>query len=876
MSPWRQLTIGVRRLLRRDDAARDADDEVQHYLEQSIAAHQDEGLTPAEARRAARLELGSATAVTEDVRSSGWEHLVAGFLADLRLAGRRLRADPGASLMIVLTLALGIGASTAIMSAVGPILVESLPYPAADRLVRVWDIGHDGARIDLTFNTHRELRARATGLEALTVYRSWHPTRVGDAAPERLEGQRVSWEFFRVLGVAPLLGSDFREPDDRPGGRRTVILSHGLWQRWFNGDPAILGRPLVLDEVAYEVAVVMPREFENVLMPTAEIWAPLQYDASEGRAWGHHLRMIGRTRPGLGPEDLGRELGRIAAEPVAEFPRVTWAALGNGLLVTGLHADVTREIRPALMAILGAVVLLLVIACVNVTNLLLARGARRRSEYALRATLGAGAGRLVRQAVTESLFLAGLGGIAGLGMAVVGVQTLVRLSPAELPRLGAVGLDGITIALGLGLTALVGVVLGLLPARAALRSGAALGAGTRVTGNGHHRLRTGLVIAQVALALVLLVCSGLLLRSMGRLLNVPLGWEPADLLTLQVQTAGRRFGDDPIADRFFADVLDAVRRVPGQTEAALTSQLPLSGDLDLYGVHFEPASDRDPGEERGTFRYAVSPGYFGVMGIPLRRGRLLDDGDREGTVPVALVSESLAERRLPDQDPLGRQIRIGDRGPYTIVGVVGDVHQESLAIADAEAVYVTPEQWPIAESAMSLVVRGRGAVMALAPAVRQAVWSVDRGQPVVRQVLMADLVSAASAERRFALVIFQFFGLAALLLAAIGLSGVLAGSVVERTRELGVRAALGASPGRILALVLRQGMTMAGIGVLIGLGGAVAATTAIGSLLYGVTALDPITYLAVIGLLALVALVACLAPAWRAARVPPASPLRAE
>lgn len=876
MAPWRLLTHGLRRLVRREHADRDAADEVAQYLEASIAEHLAAGLSPAAAGRAARLELGSAAAATEAVRSFGWEHLVMGFVSDLRQALRRLRLEPGASLVIVLTLALGIGASAAIMGVVGPVLLQSLPYPGSDQIVTVWDTGADGARVDVTFNTHRELRQRGAGFTAMAVYSPWRPTLRGPTEPERLEGQSVSWEFFRVLGVTPALGRDFVQADDRPGAPRPVILSHGLWQRRFGGIPGVIGQPLVLDEVPFEVAGVMPQHFENVLAPQTELWTPLQYDPAQGRAWGHHLRMIGRLQDGVTVDAAARELGVIAAQPVAEFPRESWAALDHGLQVSRLHDDLTREIRPALLAILGAVALILVIACVNVTNLLLARGARRSPEYALRATLGAGAGRLARQAVTESLFLAGLGGIAGLGVAVLGVRALVLLSPEGLPRVGAVGLDGRTVAFGIALTAILGVVLGLIPARAALRSGSAISISTRHTRAGHHRLRAGLVIAQVALALVLLACSGLLLRSMSRLLNVPLGLEPAGLLTLQVQATGQRLGSDESADRFFAEVLAAVQQVPGVRAAALTSQLPLSGDLDLYGTHLVPAQSQDPGEERGTFRYAVSPGYFALMGIPLRRGRLLDDGDRAGTAPVVVISASMARRRLAGQDPLGLQLTIGSRGPYTIVGVVGDVRQESLAITDADAVYVTSGQWSFGESAMSLVIRGQGDVAELAPAVRQAVWSVDRGQPVVRVALMTDLVRASASQRRFALVIFQCFALAALVLAATGLYGVLAGSVVERTREIGVRAALGASRGHILALVVRQGMTLAGAGVVLGLAGAIAATTAIGGMLFGVTALDPPTYVAVTVLLALVAGVACLVPAWRAVRVPPALPLRAE
>ncbi len=878
MSPWRQVSIGLRRLVRRDAAAQDAADEVRHYLEQSVAEHRARGLSPEAAARAARMEMGSPAGAAEAVRGSGWEQGVAGFLGDLRQAARRLRTEPVTSAVIVLTLALGLGASTAIMSVVGPVLFQPLPYPGANRITAVWDQGADGARIDVTFNTHRELRQRAQAFEALAVFRPWQPTLLGPAEPERLLGQRVSWEYFRVLGVAPAAGRDFAEADDRPGAPGVVILSHELWQRRFGGRAEVVGQPVTLDEVTYQVAGILPAGFENVLQSATELWTPLRYDMGEGRAWGHHLRMIGRLAPGISVVGADQQLDRIATEPVPEFPRVPWAALDRGLLVAPLHADLTREIRPALLAILGAVALILVIACVNVTNLLVARGVRRQPEYALRATLGAGAFRLVRQAVTESLFLAALGGLAGLGVAQLGGRALVALSPPELPRLGAVALDAGTASFGIGLAALIGVLLGWIPARAALQSaGRAMGgASTRHTRTGHRRLRAGLVIAQVALALVLLVCSGLLLRSMGRLLDVPLGLEPAGLMTMQVQATGQRYAEDATADRFFAEALEAVQRVPGVRAAALTSQLPLSGDLDLYGARLDPPLEVDPGEEGGTFRYAVSPGYLELMGIPLRRGRLLEPADRRGTALVAVISESFARRRLPGQDPIGLRLRLGEQGPFTIVGVVGDVRQESLARDHADAVYLMMDQWTNAEPAMSLVVRGAGELAALAPAVRQAVWSVDPGQPVVRQAEMGALVNASAAERRFALVIFQAFALAALVLAATGLYGVLAGMVAERTREIGVRSALGASRAQILALVLGQGMALAGVGVALGLAGALAATTAIGTMLFGVTPLDPPTWAAVTGLLGVVALLACLVPAWRAVRVPPATPLRAE
>jgi putative ABC transport system permease protein len=387
-----------------------------------------------------------------------------------------------------------------------------------------------------------------------------------------------------------------------------------------------------------------------------------------------------------------------------------------------------------------------------------------------------------------------------------------------------------------------------------------------------------LVIAEVSLALVLLVSSGLLLKSLSRLFAVEAGFDPARLLTMQVQTAGHRFLDDSTTDRFFLNALAAVRKVPGVISAAFTSQLPLSGDLELYGVHFDPRPVNDPGELKGSFRYAVSPGYFETMGIPLRSGRTLAESDRAGAPFVAVISEALARRRLPGLDPIGQRLRIGPPdGPlYTVVGVVGDVKQVTLALSESEAVYTTPEQWGFADNAMSLVVRARGDAAALAPAIRQAIWSVDKDQPVVRTATMDELLATSAAERRFALIVFEAFALAALVLAAAGIYGILAGSVAERTRELGVRAALGASRGMIVELVVRQGLTLTACGVLVGLAGAAAASQVLVSMLFGISPLDPATYLGVIAVLGVVALVACSVPAWRAARVDPATTLRTE
>jgi putative ABC transport system permease protein len=877
VSLWRQVTRGLRALIHPSAADQDVADEVQHYLDQTVAEQVARGSSPEEARRHARRELRSAAGVREQVRSSGWESAVEAFLADLRGAGRRLRAEPGFTAVATLTMALGLGAVTAIVSAVHPILVEPLPYPDARRITMIWELGQDGAPSDGTFGMYRELAVRAESLEHLAVLGPWRPTMTGPQEPERFEGQRVSAGYFPVLGVSPVMGRSFEASEDGLNGPNVVVLSDRLWRRRFGGDPAIVGRQITLDDAGYTVIGVMPSGFENVLAPTADVWAPLQYDMSQGRAWGHHLRTVARLRRGIGIERVTQELRALGEAVLREQRPATYGARID-FVVTRLQDDVTRGVKPALLAILGAVTLVLVIACVNVTNLLLARDARRRGEFALRAALGAGQGRLVRQVLTEGLLLSAIGGAAGIALAVFAVRVLVALSPAGLPRAGAIAVDQGVFAFALVITTLVGLVCGVIPALHAARSEphATLQQDSPRTAAGPRRTRSGLVITEVALAVILLVSSGLLLRSLQRLFAVEAGFDPSQVLTMQVQTSGRRFAADSTTYRFFEEALAAVRRVPGVTAAALTSQLPLSGDFDSYGVHFDPSPSDDPGEVRGTFRYAVSPGYFGALGIPLRRGRVLEESDRAEAPRVAVVSEALARRRLPGRDPIGIRLRIGTGPLYTVVGVVADVRQLSLAVNDAEAVYVTAAQWRFADNTMSLVVRTRDEPATLVAPLRQAVWSVDKDQPIVRVATMEDLVAASAAERRFVLTVFESFALAALLLAAAGLYGLLSGGVAERTREIGVRLALGASRGSILALVMRQGMTLTGLGVVIGVAGAVAASQVIAALLFDVSRLDPMAYAGVIAMLAAVALIASGVPAWRAARIDAARALRAE
>jgi putative ABC transport system permease protein len=877
MSLWRHLTRGARALTNPKAAEQDAADEARHYLEEAAASFETAGLSPAQARRRAQLEYGNTAAICEHMRDYGWENALAALFSDLRFAARQLRKSFGFTAVAVLTLALGIGAATAIFSAVYPILFQPLPYPQAGRLLMVWDV-YQGARSDVTFHTWREVAARTRSFDATAAFEPWQPAMSGAGQPERFDGQDVTADYFRVLGVRPAIGRDFEEADTRLKGPHIAILSYGLWRR-FGGDPAIIGRQIRLDDDLYTIVGIMPSGFENVLSPSAEIWSPAQYNTGNIRElqtgeWGHHLRMLARLKPGVSAQQAGREMNAIAATHVPEFPRAPWAALNHGFIVDSLHDEITRGIRPALLAVLGAVGLVLLIASVNVVNLLLARGAQRRGEFAMRAALGAGWSRLVRQQLGESLLLAVLGGALGILVAQSGVRALIALSPSGLPRLSAIAVNGPVFLLAFALTALIGLVVGLVPAIHIFRGGLIAGIqqnSARSTA-GHQSTRRSLVVSEVALAIVLLVSAGLLLRSFDRLFAVWPGFNPSRLLTMQVQINGHRLDRSGARSQFYAQALQAVRRLPGVAAADFTSLLPLSGEAaNTYGIHLEDGSGYN------ISRYVVSPGFLQTMGIALRRGRYLDAHDTADAPPVAVISESLAREAFAGRDPIRQRIHIGpaNRPFYTIVGVVDDVKQTALTQSSPRGVYLTSAQSWFVDDAMSLVVRGRDDVSALAPAIKRAIWSVDKDQPIVRVSMVDDLLAATAAERRFTLLVFEAFALAALALAAIGIYGVLAGSVTERMREIGVRAALGASRRDILALVIRQGMALTALGVGIGLAGAAIASRALVSLLFGITRLDPVTHLGVIALAAGVSAVACGLPAWRASRVDPAITLRA-
>lgn len=808
-------------------------------------------------------------------------------LADIRYAWRRLFKGSSGTLVAILSIGFGVGVSTAIFGVVDQVLLASLPYPNPERVVVLTDRTNDGSPLAIAYGSFIEVQQRNRSFEALAVADPWLPALTDGGDPARLAGDRVSVDYFRVLGVRPAGGRDFEADDNGAGALPVAIVSTGLAQRRFGGSEAVLGRPLTLDGQTYTVVGVMPDGFQNVLSPAVEVWAPLPMRAPApflSGEWGHRLRMVGRLRAGVALEQAQRDLAAIGADVVAEFARPPWASMERGLVPQSLQTSVTAEVRPALLAIFGAVLLLLAMACANVTNILLARALARRGELAMRAALGAARGRLVRQLFTESAVLAFFGGALGVGIAALAGPALLALAPEALPRVTALHLDVRLLAFAVVTTAVVAIVVGLVPALRAGSAGARvdLAAAGRSTPGGLQLLRRSLVVAQVALATVLLASAGLLLRSVNGLLDVPVGFDGSRVATMQVVATGLGLRSNEEGQALFERVLEAVRAVPGVADAALTTQLPLSGDSDAYGVTFESVPGEDPQGAGGAYRYVVTPSWFTTMNIPLKRGRLLGAEDRAGAPQAVLISESFAARRFPGRDPIGERVRIG---PYTsrpdlpwatVVGVVGDVKQASLAAASPDAFYVALGQWLWVDNVQSLVVRTNGDAASLVQPVKEAAWSVNSALPLERVTTMGELIAGSEVQRTFALTLFAAFGVAALLLAAVGVYGVVEGRVVERTREIGVRAALGAAPAELKALVLRQGMRMTAVGIAIGVVVAAGATRAIASLLFGVAPVDPVTYAGVAALLAAVAFGACYAPAHRAARIDPAVTLKAD
>ena len=812
-------------------------------------------------------------------RSPRQVEVMSSFLSDLRIAARLLGRAPTFAITATLTLGIAIGATTAIFSVANPVLLEPLPYKSPDRLVAVWERARDGGKDNVGFATFRDLTDRATTLERTAVVSDWQPTLDGDN-PERLTGLRVSSTYFSMLGVRPALGRDFRVEEDKSGAPRAVILSWSLFQRRYGGDASLSGKPISIGGTQMEVAGVMPADFDDVVSPQTRIWRVLGYSLTDPWACRtcHHLRMIARLTPDATVERAEGELTRLLAGMIAEHPK-EYASVGT--IVTALKDDVTAHYRPALFALGAAVLIMLIIAVANVASLQLARLVRRNEEFAIRTALGASSPRLARQLLTEALLIATLGGAAGIAIAAAAVPMLVSRLPAGLPRLSAIHLDVAALAVVAAIVLLLTVIVGLAPRRGrrVVNVADGLRSGRRLTGTGHSAIRAGLVVTELALALMLLVSAGLLARSVVRLLDVDKGFDASNLLTLEINSTGAAYPDNASVFAYHDRVREAVRNLPGVVSVGVVNQLPLGGNMDMYGVAAMDKPNANPEMVPSGDRYVVSADYLATMRIPVVEGRAFTvEDERDTTNLVALVSQALAAKIWAGESAIGKRIRMGgETRPWrTVIGVTKNVHHKGLDANETLQFYAPERQWFFADNQEILVIRTRTDPSALAPAVRRVIRDIDPTQPIVGMAVMDDVVAASTGQRRLALVLFAGFAVAALLLSVAGIYGVLAGNVAERTREIGLRAALGATPGRILGLVVGQGIRLAVIGLGLGVAGALALTRSLRAMLFGIGPHDPATLVVATAVLLVTTLAACVVPAVRAVRVDPSQAFRSD
>lgn len=803
---------------------------------------------------------------------------------DLRHAWRALLKNPGFTLVALLTLAIGIGANTAIFSVVNAVLLKPLPFPEADRLVRVYE-GTTGGLETASPPNFADWRNENTAFDEMGAYVMTMAAVSGAGEARRLTGSAVTAGFFPVLASPPLLGRTISAADAVEGRHHVVVLSHALWQRQYHGDPEILGRTLRLDGRDHTVIGIMRPDF--AYPAPAAFWVPLPFSETDlaTQRGAHYLDVIARLAPGITIEEASSQMAAIADVLEARHPDTN---TGSSAGVIGMKDALVGEVRPALLMLLGAVGFVLLIACGNVANLLLARMAARRRELAVRNALGAGRHRLVRLVLTESVLLSIGGGVAGVLLAMLGLEVLLALPIQGVPRLEHVRLDFSVLAFTAAVSLFTGLLFGLLPAlkaclvsdlTAALKSGGAAATTDREGG----RTRRALVVAEMALAVLLLFGAGLLLRSFIELQSVDPGFNAQAVLTFDIALPSARYPEPQQARAFFAELQQQVATLPGVEGVGSVFGLPLSGFnyvISVERMDGAPAYDR-PGNERYTQVRVVTPSYFQVMEIPLLAGRMLTDQDRAGAGPAVLVNESAAKLLWPGRDPLAHELELGTTlgvgamrvgGP--VVGVVADVRHAGLDAHARPEVYVTHSQFPV--DLLSVVVRTSVPPQSLVPAIRERLHAIDSELPFDDVRTMEQRVAASVAQPRLTMFLLGIFALAALFLAAIGIYGVLAYAVRQRSNEIGVRRALGAPASHVMRMVVGQAMTLAGAGLVIGLLAAFGVTRLLTGFLYGVSATDPATVAVVTVLLAMVALLASVGPARRAVRLDPMKALREE
>ena len=793
------------------------------------------------------------------------------FLKDIRYGMRGLLKRPGFTAVAVITLALGIGANTAIFSVVNAVLLRPLPYADADRIVRIDETEGSGG-MGVSPPNLLDFQQQNHSFENIAGYSGGSFILTNAGEPLRVQSVNVSHNLLSVLGINPLLGRGFSEYDERPGQDQVALLSYGLWQRHFGGDRSLVGRQITLDNKSYSVVGVMPPDFEFPIQPDrVEVWVPLALPEAMGQLRGaHYLDVVGRIKPGVSLAQAHADLEIIAQRLAQQFPKF----VPGKTTVVPLKRDLVGQAQAYLLILAGAVLLVFLIATANVTSLLLARAAERQKEIALRTALGASRFRLLRQLLTESLILSLLGGAGGVLLAAWGTDFLVAIAPGDLPRLQTAHVDSRVLLFALATTFISGILSGLVPAwrtvvpdlHTTLKEGE-----SRSATAPRQSLRKGLVVIEVTLALVLLCGAGLLIKTLWKLNAVNPGFDPEQVLVAEVVLPKSRYPDDARQTAFFQQLLERIKSLPEVESAGGTSNLPLSGTNMVFLASVE---GRANSSFPASFR-AVSQDYFRAMHIPLLKGRSFDDRDSASNHSVVVINETMARQIWPGEEPLGKRIKHGFKEQVAeIVGVIGDVKYAGLDQQTKPEMYAPFAQrpWPF----MRIAVRTKSNPLNLAASIRAAAQAIDKDQPIDKLTTMSSVVSASIATRRFYMQLLGAFASLAFILASVGIYGVVSYSVAQRTREIGIRVALGAKQRDVLRLVLAEGLWLTMLGVVFGLAGAFAATRVLTSLLFEVKPTDPVTFIGLSFLLAAVALLACYIPARRATKVDPLVALRYE
>ena len=799
-------------------------------------------------------------------------------LHDMRHGARMLRRSPGFTLAVVLILALGIGGTVAIAALLDTLIFRPLPFADADRVVTLWQRPLTGERDDVAPANFLDWRERSRSFERIAAAIPYSYDYTGGSEPEVLFGAQVTEGFWDALGTRPLLGRTFKDDEHVYGGRPVAIITYGLWQRRFGGDPSIVGTAVTLDERPHTIVGVLPPEFRPQLLPRPgelSVWTPKVILEHEPRirasAWWN---VVARLKKDVSIDEARAEMSTLAAALGREYPRTNEQ---QGIEVVALRDHLMGKVKTPLLVMLAAVVLVLGIGCANVASLLLARGMHREREFAIRAALGAGRARLVRQLAVESLLLSAISAVVGIALAHTLVRGVVALAPGDVLRLQEAAIDGRILGFAALLAALTAITFGVLPAIQFSRPGSDA-IRERHASAPRAAFRRGLVAAEVALAVVVLTSAGLLLRSFGRLMEVDPGFTARKVVALQVFVHDRH-GTPERTRSFFASTMERLRQLPGVDDVGAASAMPFANaninirsGLEVIGREQKPAA-----EQRGVYLTITTPGYFRAMSIPLRQGRLIEETDGEKAPRVALISDSLRRREWGQESPLGKRIKVQWQGKpieVEIVGIVSQIRHDGLDRAPRPEVFLPFEQVPFAS--MTYVLRGSGDPAAIIAAAKQAVWAVDPLQSFYETARVESMISASVVRQRFSTTLVSGFALVALLLCAIGIYGVISFATAQRTREIGVRMALGADASTIRRMVLGEGGRVVLVGLFFGLVGAAIATRYLRTLLFEVSAIDPLTLVSVCAMLAVVGLVACYIPARRATRIDPLIALRVD